>query len=47
MPFRIMKKREAGEPFWQSPWGDGRPGKYIGFGCGVLDVNKLSKIISS
>jgi len=24
--FTLWKKSKAGEPFWQSPWGDGRPG---------------------
>jgi cysteinyl-tRNA synthetase len=27
--FALWKKSKAGEPFWPSPWGDGRPGWHI------------------
>ncbi|GIX64106.1 cysteinyl-tRNA synthetase [Babesia caballi] len=27
--FALWKKAKPGEPFWQSPWGDGRPGWHI------------------
>ncbi|MGC8619318.1 MAG: cysteine--tRNA ligase [Thermoplasmata archaeon] len=27
--FALWKKRKEGEPFWPSPWGDGRPGWHI------------------
>ncbi|MEM0158844.1 MAG: cysteine--tRNA ligase [Thermoplasmataceae archaeon] len=27
--FVLWKKRKAGEPFWNSPWGDGRPGWHV------------------
>jgi cysteinyl-tRNA synthetase len=27
--FALWKKRKEGEPYWESPWGDGRPGWHI------------------
>jgi cysteinyl-tRNA synthetase len=27
--FALWKKRKEGEPFWESPWGEGRPGWHI------------------
>ncbi|KAM0325236.1 hypothetical protein ACHAPQ_008074 [Fusarium lateritium] len=32
--FALWKKSKAGEPFWPSPWGDGRPGWHIE--CSVM-----------
>ena len=29
LDFVIWKKKKQGEPFWQSPWGEGRPGWHI------------------
>ncbi len=29
MDFALWKKAKAGEPFWDSPWGQGRPGWHI------------------
>lgn len=27
--FALWKEKKAGEPFWHSPWGDGRPGWHV------------------
>ena len=27
--FALWKKKKDGEPFWESPWGQGRPGWHI------------------
>ena len=29
MDFALWKSKKPGEPFWQSPWGEGRPGWHI------------------
>jgi cysteinyl-tRNA synthetase len=29
LDFALWKKRKEGEPYWPSPWGDGRPGWHI------------------
>ena len=29
MDFALWKKKKEGEPFWESPWGEGRPGWHI------------------
>ncbi len=29
LDFALWKKKKGGEPFWPSPWGDGRPGWHI------------------
>ena len=29
LDFALWKKAKAGEPFWESPWGNGRPGWHI------------------
>ncbi|OGH63106.1 MAG: cysteine--tRNA ligase [Candidatus Lindowbacteria bacterium RIFCSPLOWO2_12_FULL_62_27] len=34
LDFALWKKAKAGEPFWPSPWGDGRPGWHIE--CSVM-----------
>jgi cysteinyl-tRNA synthetase len=28
LDFALWKKSKTGEPFWTSPWGNGRPGMY-------------------
>ncbi len=37
MDFALWKAKKPGEPFWQSPWGEGRPGWHIE--CSAM-VNK-------
>lgn len=37
--FALWKKSKPGEPFWPSPWGDGRPGWHIE--CSVMASDKL------
>ncbi|OAQ85849.1 cysteinyl-tRNA synthetase [Purpureocillium lilacinum] len=37
--FALWKKSKAGEPFWPSPWGDGRPGWHIE--CSVMASDVL------
>ena len=27
--FALWKAKKPGEPFWESPWGEGRPGWHI------------------
>ena len=49
--FALWKQAKPGEPSWQSPWGNGRPGwhiecsamsyKFLGFG---FDIHGLSLI---
>lgn len=35
--FALWKKSKVGEPFWESPWGNGRPGKETVYSdCNVL-----------
>lgn len=29
LDFALWKKKKEGEPYWESPWGDGRPGWHI------------------
>ncbi|MBF0569310.1 MAG: cysteine--tRNA ligase, partial [Candidatus Omnitrophica bacterium] len=33
LDFALWKKAKPGEPFWPSPWGDGRPGWHIECSC--------------
>ena len=33
MDFAVWKSKKEGEPFWKSPWGDGRPGWHIECSC--------------
>jgi cysteinyl-tRNA synthetase len=33
LDFALWKKSKEGEPFWESPWGDGRPGWHIECSC--------------
>lgn len=39
LDFALWKKSKEGEPFWQSPWGDGRPGWHIE--CSVMSMRYL------
>ncbi|KAK3693246.1 tRNA synthetases class I (C) catalytic domain-containing protein [Podospora appendiculata] len=39
--FALWKKSKAGEPFWPSPWGAGRPGWHIE--CSVMASDKLGE----
>ena len=37
--FALWKKRKPGEPYWESPWGPGRPGWHIE--CSVMSTKYL------
>lgn len=39
--FALWKKSKPGEPYWPSPWGDGRPGWHIE--CSVMASDKLGE----
>jgi len=39
LDFALWKKSKEGEPFWSSPWGDGRPGWHIE--CSVMSQKFL------
>ncbi|MBU4304185.1 MAG: cysteine--tRNA ligase [Candidatus Omnitrophica bacterium] len=39
LDFALWKKAKEGEPFWPSPWGNGRPGWHIE--CSVMSTNYL------
>lgn len=41
--FVIWKAKKEGEPFWSSPWGDGRPGWHIE--CSAMNRKYLGKTI--
>ncbi|MBQ0012523.1 MAG: cysteine--tRNA ligase [Clostridiales bacterium] len=41
--FAIWKAKKEGEPFWSSPWGDGRPGWHIE--CSAMNRKYLGKTI--
>ena len=41
--FALWKKSKEGEPFWESPWGKGRPGWHIE--CSAMAINFLGKTI--
>jgi cysteinyl-tRNA synthetase len=41
--FALWKKMKEGEPFWQSPWGKGRPGWHIE--CSAMVLNLLGETI--
>jgi len=41
--FALWKKRKEGEPYWESPWGNGRPGWHIE--CSAMALNFLGKTI--
>ena len=41
--FALWKKMKEGEPYWESPWGKGRPGWHIE--CSVMILNILGETI--
>ncbi|MDP8299878.1 MAG: cysteine--tRNA ligase [Candidatus Tantalella remota] len=41
LDFALWKVVKEGEPFWESPWGDGRPGWHIE--CSVMSTNILGE----
>jgi cysteinyl-tRNA synthetase len=41
--FALWKSKKEGEPFWKSPWGEGRPGWHIE--CSVMSTKYLSETI--
>ncbi|NWF98412.1 MAG: cysteine--tRNA ligase [Nitrospirae bacterium] len=41
MDFALWKKSKEGEPFWESPWGRGRPGWHIE--CSAMSLKHLGK----
>ena len=41
--FALWKKSKEGEPFWESPWGNGRPGWHIE--CSAMAINYLGETI--
>lgn len=43
MDFALWKKAKTGEPFWDSPWGEGRPGWHIE--CSVMAKSLLGETI--
>lgn len=43
MDFALWKSAKAGEPYWESPWGNGRPGWHIE--CSVMACRYLGKTI--
>ena len=43
MDFALWKAAKPGEPFWQSPWGPGRPGWHIE--CSAMNLSHLGEQI--
>ncbi|MEJ2758374.1 MAG: cysteine--tRNA ligase [Anaerolineales bacterium] len=43
MDFALWKSAKPGEPFWESPWGPGRPGWHIE--CSVMSIEHLGEQI--
>ena len=43
LDFALWKAAKPGEPFWPSPWGDGRPGWHIE--CTAMSIHHLGKQI--
>jgi len=41
--FALWKKWKEGEPYWESPWGKGRPGWHIE--CSAMSINYLGETI--
>ncbi|MFX0043526.1 MAG: cysteine--tRNA ligase [Candidatus Hodarchaeota archaeon] len=41
--FALWKKMKEGEPYWESPWGKGRPGWHIE--CSAMAINFLGETI--
>lgn len=43
LDFALWKKAKEGEPFWESPWGKGRPGWHLE--CSAMSMKHLGKTI--
>ena len=43
MDFALWKRHKAGEPAWDSPWGDGRPGWHIE--CSAMSIAYLGETL--
>ncbi|MDD3558395.1 MAG: cysteine--tRNA ligase [Melioribacteraceae bacterium] len=43
LDFALWKKAKDGEPFWESPWGKGRPGWHLE--CSAMSMKHLGKTI--
>ncbi len=43
MDFALWKKAKPGEPYWESPWGPGRPGWHIE--CSAMNLSHLGEQI--
>ncbi|MCB9247359.1 MAG: cysteine--tRNA ligase [Ignavibacteriales bacterium] len=43
LDFSLWKKAKLGEPFWESPWGNGRPGWHIE--CSAMSMKHLGQTI--
>ncbi|HHX30448.1 MAG TPA: cysteine--tRNA ligase [Clostridiaceae bacterium] len=43
LDFVLWKFKKEGEPFWPSPWGDGRPGWHIE--CSAMSLKNLGKTV--
>ncbi|MFT5170931.1 MAG: cysteinyl-tRNA synthetase [Candidatus Marinamargulisbacteria bacterium] len=43
LDFVLWKKSKEGEPFWESPWGKGRPGWHIE--CSAMAIKELGETI--
>ncbi|MGE5681549.1 MAG: cysteine--tRNA ligase [Bacillota bacterium] len=43
LDFSLWKKAKEGEPYWDSPWGQGRPGWHIE--CSAMSMRHLGKTI--
>lgn len=41
MDFALWKSKKEGEPYWESPWGDGRPGWHIE--CSAMSMKYLGE----
>ncbi len=41
LDFVLWKKNKSGEPFWSSPWGNGRPGWHLE--CSAMSMHYLGK----
>jgi cysteinyl-tRNA synthetase len=41
LDFNLWKAKKLGEPFWESPWGEGRPGWHIE--CSVMSMKYLGE----
>lgn len=43
LDFALWKQRKPGEPFWDSPWGEGRPGWHVE--CSAMAMHYLGETI--